>query len=324
MKRTVLLLSILLLATLISGWVNLAEAQQAGKVYRIGILYGRSGVRTSPRLEAFRQALRELGYIEGQNIVVEWLNRRIPNFAAELVKLKVDCIFTGGTGPTRAAKKATSTIPIVMGNVGDAVGRGLVASLAKPGGNITGLTTRSPDLAGKRLELLKATFPEVSRVAALWDPSKLGNDVHFKETEVAARALGVQLQSLEVRRPYNFETAIRAAGKERAEALYVFGAGMRRHRARIVELAANNRLPGMYSDYRFVTAGGLMSYAPNRVDLYRRAATYVDKILKGAKPADLPVERPSKWELLINLKTAKALGLTIPPEVLFRADKVIK
>ena len=174
------------------------------------------------------------------------------------------------------------------------------------------------------MELLKATFPEVSRVAALWDPSKLGNEVHFKETEVAARALGVQLQSLEVRRPYNFENAIRVAGKERAEALYVFGAGIRRHRARIVELAANNRLPGMYSDHRFVSAGGLMSYAPNRVDLYRRAATYVDKILKGAKPANLPVERPSKWELIINLKAAKQIGLTIPPQVLFRADKVIR
>ena len=309
----------LLTAALLST-VPFAEAQQTNKVYRIGILCTRCD-RTSPRLEAFRQALRELGYVEGQNLVIEYRNRKK---AAELVKLKVDCIFTGGTGPTRAAKKATSTIPIVMGNVGDAVGRGLVASLAKPGGNITGLTTRSPELAGKRLELLKATFPEVSRVAALWDPSKLGNDVHFKETEVAARALGVQLQSLEVRRPYNFETAIRAAGKERAEALYVFGAGMRRHRARIVELAANNRLPGMYSDHRFVSAGGLMSYAPNRVDQYRRAATYVDKILKGAKPADLPVERPTKFELLINLKTAKALGLTIPPEVLFRADKVIK
>ncbi len=316
--RTIELISTLVLG-LFAGPLPV-EAQQGTKVYRIGILSA-SYVRTSPRLEAFRQALRELGYVEGQNLVIEYRDRKK---AAELVKLKVDCIFSGGTGPTRAAKKATSTIPIVMGNVGDAVGRGLVASLAKPGGNITGLTTRSPELAGKRLELLKATFPEISRVAALWDPSKLGNDVHFKETEVAARALGVQLQSLEVRRPYNFETAIRAAGEERAEALYVFGAGMRRHRARIVELAANNRLPGMYSDHRFVSAGGLMSYAPNRVDLYRRAATYVDKILKGAKPADLPVERPSKWELLINLKTAKQLGITIPPSVLYQATKVIK
>ncbi len=307
----------LLTAALLST-VPLAEAQQTNKVYRIGILCARCD-RTSPRHIAFRQRLRELGYVEGQNLVIEYRKK-----AAELVKLKVDCIFSGGTGSTRRAKKATSTIPIVMGNVGDAVGRGLVASLAKPGGNITGLTTRSPELAGKRLELLKATFPEVSRVAVLWDPSRLGNDAHFKETEVAARALGVQLQSLEVRRPYDFENAIRAASKERAEALYVFGAGMRRHRARIVELAANNRLPGTYSDTRFVTAGGLMSYAPNRVDLYRRAAFYVDRILKGAKPADLPVERPSKWELRINLKTAKKIGVTIPPSVLYRADKVIK
>jgi len=211
-----------------------------------------------------------------------------------------------------------------MGNVGDPVGRGIIASLARPGGNITGLTSSNPDLAGKRMEFLKETFPHISRVAVIWDPSRLGNDIIFKETEVAARALGVQLQSLGVRRPYNFENAFRAAVKERAEGLIVTGAGMRKHRARIVELAANNRLPGMYSDLQFVTAGGLMAYATNRLDLYRRAATYVDKILKGANPGDLPVERPIKFELLVNLKAAKQLDVTIPPEVLYRADKVIK
>ncbi len=322
MKRTALNLSTLLFATVILAWVNLAEAQQPGKVYRIGYL------SSQYYQEAFRQGLRELGYIEGKNIVIEWRfakgKKSFHKLAAELVKLKVDIIFSGGTIGTRAAKKATRTIPIVMGNVGDPVGRGLIASLARPGGNITGLTSSNSDLAGKRLELLKEAFPKVTRVAVLWDSSRRGNDSHYKGTEAAAGAMGVQLQSVEVRPPYDFENAFRAAVKGRAEGLIVMGAGMRRHRARIVELAANNRLPGMYSNLQHVTAGGLMSYAPNRVDLYRRAATYVDKILKGAKPADLPIERPTKFDFVINLKTAKQLGITIPPTVLYQATKVIK
>ncbi len=320
MLRTFGLISTIVLG-LLAGPLPI-EAQQGTKVYRIGYL------SSQYYQEAFRQGLRELGYIEGKNIVIEWRfakgKKSFHKFAAELVKLKVDCIFSGGTVGTRAAKKATRTIPIVMGNVGDPVGRGLIASLARPGGNITGLTSSNSDLAGKRLELLKEAFPKVTRVAVLWDSSRRGNDSHYKGTEAAAGAMGVQLQSVEVRPPYDFENAFRAAVKGRAEALIVTGAGMRRHRARIVELAANKSLPGMYSNLQHVTAGGLMTYAANRVDLYRRAATYVDKILKGRKPADLPVERPIKFEFAINLKTAKALGLTIPPEVLYRATKVIK
>ncbi len=325
--RTIAVISILVLG-LFAGLLP-AEAQQAGKVHRIGYLSNRDGRSNPSYLKAFLQGLRELGYIEGKNIVIEWRfakgkRKSFHKLAAELVKLKVDCIFTGGTAGTRAAKKATRTIPIVMGNVGDPVGRGLVASLARPGGNITGLTSSNVDLAGKRLELLKEAFPQVTRVAVLWDSSRRGNDSHYKGTEAAAGALGVQLQSVEVRPPYDFENAFRAAVKGRAEGLIVMGSGMRKHRARIVELAANKSLPGMYSNLQHVTAGGLMSYAVNRVDLYRRAATYVDKILKGRKPADLLVERPIKFEFAINLKTAKALGLTIPPEVLYRATKVIK
>ena len=319
--RTIGLISVLAFGLLAAPLP--VEAQQAGKVHRIGYLSSRY------YQEAFRQGLRELGYIEGKNLVIEWRfvdgkRKRRGKLAAELVKLKVDCIFSGGTAGTRAAKKATRTIPIVMGNVGDPVGRGLVASLARPGGNITGLTSSNPDLAGKRLELLREAFPHISRVAVIWDPSRYRTDALIKQTENAARALGVKLQPVEVERPYDFENAFRAAVKGRAEGLIVMGAGMRRHRARIVELAANNRLPGMYSNLQHVTAGGLMSYAPNRVDLYRRAATYVDKILKGAKPADLPIERPTKFDFVINLKTAKQLGITIPPTVLYQATKVIK
>ncbi len=304
-----------------------AEAQQGNKVYRIGYLSSRGESR--PYAKAFRQGLRELGYIEGQNIVIEGRfggRKRLPGLAAELVKLKVDCILSGTSSATRAAKKATRTIPIVMGSVGDPVGQGFVASLARPGGNITGLTLINPELAGKRLEFLKEAFPHISRVALLWDLSMPGNDAHVKQTENAARALGVKLQSLEVRWPYDFEKAFRAAVNWRAEGLIVMGRGMGRRQTlqQVAELAAKHRLPAMYSLQRYVFAGGLMSYATNRLDLYRRAATYVDKILKGAKPGDLPVERPTKFELIINLKAAKQIGVTIPPEVLFRADKVIK
>ncbi len=322
--RTIGLISTLVLG-LLAGPLP-AEAQQGNKVYRIGYLTVRHARHPFPK--AFRQGLRELGYIEGQNIVIEWRFaeevENLPGLAAELVKLKVDCILAGTTIVTRAAKKATRTIPIVMGSVGDPVGKGLVASLARPGGNITGLASSNPDLAGKRLEFLKEAFPHISRVAHLWDPSPLGNDLYVKLTENAARALGVKLQSLEVRWPYDFEKAFRAAVNWRAEGLIVTGRGMGDTSQAYVELAAKHRLPAMYSRKRSMSAGGLMSYTPNRLELFRRAATYVHKILKGANPGNLPVERPTKFELIINLKTAKQIGVTIQPKVLYQATKVIK
>ena len=321
--RTIGLISTLVLG-LLAGPLP-TEAQKAGKVHRIGYLSSRY------YQEAFRQGLRELGYIEGKNLVIEWRfvdgkRKRRGKLAAELVKLKVDCILSATTAATRAAKKATRTIPIVMGSGDDPVGQGFVASLVRPGGNITGLTSITSALAGKRLEFLKEAFPHISRVAVLWDPSRGGSEVNFKQTEIAARALGGKLESLEVQRPYDLEKAFRAAVNWRAEGLIVMGRGIggRRRRAQLAELAAKHRLPAMYSLQRYVVAGGLMSYAPNRHDLYRRAATYVDKILKGANPGDLPVERPTKFDLLINLKAAKQLDVTISPEMLYRATKVIK
>ena len=305
-----------------------AHAQQPKKVYRIGYLKNN---RIGRNEEAFREGLRKLGYVEGQNIVIEWRPAkgkldRLPELAAELVRLKVDCIVAIGLGPTGAAKRATSTIPIVMGNAsGDPVQHGLVASLARPGGNVTGVISVSSDLAGKRLEVLKETLPKVSRVAILWIPTSPSAAYHVRETEVAARKLGVQLQSLEVRRADDIEKAFRAAGKWSADALIIVVAagGMSRHRKRILDLAVETRLPVM-SGAPWVRRGALMSYATDSRELRRRAATYVDKILKGAKPADLPIEQPTKFDLVINLKTAKALGLTIPPAVLLQATKVIK
>ncbi len=326
--RTIVLFVILTLGPL-AGPLR-TEAQQAGKVYRIGYLTARHGPEGHrPYPKAFRQGLRELGYIEGQNIVIEWRfargeRKRLPGLADELVKLQVDCILSATAASTRAAKEATRTIPIVMGAIGDPVGNGFVASLVRPGGNITGMSSLNPALAGKRLEFLKEAFPRISRFAVLWDPSRRG--VNFKQTENAARALGVKIQSVEVQRPYDLEKAFRAAVNWRAEGLIVVGAGMggRRRAQKLAELAAKHRLPAIYTHRRFVSAGGLMSYAPNRHELYRRAATFVDKILKGANPGDLPVERATKFELLINLKAAKQLDVTIQPEVLYRADKVIK
>jgi len=329
--RTIGLISTLVLGLLAAPLP--AEAQQGTKVYRIGYLSTRHGSRleSRPYPKAFRQGLRELGYIEGQNIVIEWRfakgeRKRLPGLAAELVTLKVDSILTATSASTRAAKKATRTIPIVMGNGDDPVRHGFVVSLVRPGGNITGLTSLSSALAGKRLEFLKEAFPHISRVGVLWDPSRGGSEVNFKQTENAARALGVKLESLEVQRPYDLEEAFRVAVNWRADGLIVMGRGIggRRRRAQLAELAAKHRLPAMYSAKRFVSDGGLMSYAPNPSDLYRRAATYVDKILKGANPGDLPVERPTKFELVINLKAAKQLDVTISPEVLYQADKVIK
>ena len=303
------------------------EAQPAEKIYRIGTLSSVTPSMEAARYEALRQGLRELGYVEGQNIVIESRyaeerRERLPGLAAELVRLKVDLILTGGDQSIRAARQATQTIPIVVALAGDLVGPGYVASLARPGGNITGLTTLTPESAGKRLELLKTSFPKVSRVAFLWDPTNAAHVPWRRESEVAAQALGVHLLSLEVRRPEDLGTAFRAALRGRADAVMA-GGGMPRP-SRIVEFAAENRLPAVYAAEHYMTLGGLMFYGPSQGDMYRRAATFVDKILKGAKPAELPVEQPTKFELVINLKTAKALGLTLPPSVLGRADQIIE
>jgi putative ABC transport system substrate-binding protein len=282
------------------------------------------------RVEAFRQGLRELGYIDGKNIVVEWRYAdgkldRVPELASELVRLKVDIIVTGGAQASRAAKEATNTIPIVLARETDPVGTGLVASLARPGGNITGLAAIGPQLAGKRLELLKEIIPKLSRVAVFGNATNPGNAEVLRETEDAARALGLKLQYLEVQSPDDIEGAFQAATKGRAGALITLGNPVIfRHRKRVAELAAKSRLPATYSQMQLADVGGLLVYGPQDEDMYRRSARYIDKILKGTKPADLPVEQPIKFELIINLKTAKQIGLTIPPNVLARADKVIK
>jgi putative ABC transport system substrate-binding protein len=308
-----------------------AEAQQAGKVPRIGYLSAGSPSGVPHLLEAFRQGLRELGWVEGQNIVIDYRYAegrfdRLPDLAAELVRLKVDVIVAAATATSVAAKNATSTIPIVMIGVYDPVERGLVASLARPGGKITGLTFYTgPELVGKYLELLKEVVPKVSRVAVLWNPANPGHAAVLKEAEGAARALGVRLQTLEARVPQEIDSAFEAMIRERADALLVLPDPMPvTHRARIADLAAKTRLPTMFGYREHVDASGLMSYGVSLPDLWRRSATYVDKILKGAKPADLPVEQPTKFELVINLKTAKALGLTIPPSIRIRADQVIE
>ena len=317
----------LLLAPLAAG------AEQPGKVFRIGIL-GNVPL-TSPegaRLwGAFIQGLRELGYVEGQNITImhrssEGRYERLPDLAAELVRLKVDVIVAPAAQNPVAAKQATRTIPIVMTSHPDPVASGLVASLARPGGNVTGLSARAgPEIVGKQLELLKEAVSEVSRVAVLGNPGNQAYPLLLGEAKVAARSLRVQLQHLEVREPDGFDRAFAAMTRERAGALLVQADGMfLLHRTRIAVLAAKSRLPAMYQLREHVEAGGLMSYGASLPDLFRRAATYVDKILKGAKPADLPVEQPTRFELVINLKTAKVLGLTIPQSVLIQADQVIE
>ncbi|MGH7772698.1 MAG: ABC transporter substrate-binding protein, partial [Candidatus Binatia bacterium] len=296
---------------------------------RIGYLSaGPSG--PSPNIEGFREGLRALGYVEGQNIAIEYRyaagrDDRLADLAAELVRLKVDLIVTDSSPAARAAQKATKTIPIVMAASGDPIGTGLIASLSRPGGNITGLTHLSPELSGKRLELLKEVVPKASRVAILWNAANPDKVSDFRETEAAARALRVQLQSLEVRGAEDFDKAFAAATSGRAHALITLSDPLTGSRGRrILDFALKNRLPAMYGERGFVDAGGLMSYGHIPADLHRRAATFVDKILKGTKPADLPVEQPVKFEFVINLKTAKQIGLTIPPNVLVRADKVIK
>ena len=309
-----------------------AKAQQAAKIPRIGWLANNPA--GSPHLlEAFLQGLRDLGYVEGRNVVIEYRDaegklERLPALAAELVALKVDVIVAAGPPAALAAKQATRTLPIVFASSGDPVTSGLVTSLARPGGNVTGLSAVAPELVGKCLEQLKQAVPGVSRVAVLWQPGGLGERTDkyiLKEAEVAARALGVRLQFVEARGPADFDRAFSDMTRARAGALTVLSTPMFvSERRRLVDLAAKNRLPAVYPWREFVDAGGLMSYGPNLADMFRRAATYVDKILKGAKPADLPVEQPTKFELVINLKTAKALGLTIPASVLARADEVIQ
>jgi len=318
--------SILVVVVLLAVAV-VAESQQPKKVPRIGY---QSAGSSGGREEAFRQGLRELGYVEGQNFVIEWRfaegkPNQVPRNAAELVRLKVDVLVTGGSTDTRAAKGVTSTIPIVMTNESNPVGTGIVASLAQPGGNITGLATLSAELIGKRLELLKETVPRLSHVVALRGPGPQQSAVTQKEAEVAARSLGLHLQFQEVKQPDDLNRAFEAITKARTGALMVRGGPFgSAHRKRIVEFAVKSRLPAIYYQQVFVEDGGLMSYDANSNDLARRAATYVDKILKGAKPAELPVEQPTKFDLVINLKAAKQIGMTIPPNVLARADKVIK
>ena len=324
-KRLAWLAALILLVS-----ATLVEAQQPTKIPLIGFLSG-SFPSTSPaRREAFRQGLRELGYVEGKNIVIEQRYAdgkfdRLPALAAELVRLKVDIIVTAGPQSTRPAKQATSTIPIVMALDPDPVGNGFVASLARPGGNITGLSSLAPEISGKQLELLKEIVPRLSRVAVFGTSINSGNAQTLREVELTAKAFGVKLQYLDVLSPKDIETAFRAASKGRADAVLMLpGSVLVLQRAQLADLAAKNRLPAIYPQPDYTEAGGLVYYGANTADLFRRAATYVDKILKGAKPADLPVEQPTKFEFIINLKAAKQIGLTIPPNVLARADKVIK
>ena len=307
-----------------------ASAQQPARIHRIGILSPSSGSVFSARDEAFRQRLRQLGYVEGKNIVIEYRygegkRERLPDLVAELVQLKVDVIVTTSAGTTLAAKKASATIPIVFAAAADPVGTGLVSSLARPGGNITGLSLMAPDLDGKRLELLKEAFPKVARVAFLWESGGPRENRPLTEMEAAAKALGLKLLSLPVRSLDDLESAFARAKGNGAQALITTsGPLINTQQRRVLDFAAKNRLPAIYHYSEFVEAGGLMSYAPDNTDGWRRAADLVDKILKGAKPGDLPVEQPKKFEFLVNLNAAKQIGLTIPPNVLARADKVIR
>ena len=329
MIRGVALVAVLAVSLLAAP--RAAAAQQAGKMPRIGFLSVTSPSDRPPLLEAFRQRLRELGWVEGRNIVIDYRYAedrvdRLPDLAAELVGVKVDVIVSMGTQGVTAAKNATETIPIVMIAVRDPVGTGLIASLVRPGGNVTGVSGYAGlEIVAKQLVLLKETVPKIRRVAILSNPTNAYHQLAIREVNVRARSLGVQLQSLQVRSPNEFDGAFAAMAKERVGALLVLSdAVLNSHRARLADLAARSRLPAAYGVRESVEAGGLMSYGPSFLDLFRRAATYVDKILKGTRPGDLPVEQPTKFELVINLKTAKALGLTIPPSLLLRADQVIE
>jgi len=308
-----------------------AEAQQPKKIARIGYFFASTPAATTYNIEAFRQGMRELGHVEGKTFVLELRYgegraERFPEIARELVGLKLDMIVAATDVVIAAVKRETQTIPIIMASSNDPVATGLVASLARPGGNVTGLSIISPELSGKRLELAGEVVTGLSRVAFLWNPDVRGGVLDYNQTDAAARSLGLQLQSVEVSRSEDLDRALSAITKERAQALIVppsnpvaFG-----NRDRIASFAQKNKLPSVYAQREYVDAGGLMSYGPSIPDMHRRAATYVDKILKGTKPADLPVEQPRKFELVINLKTAKQIGLTIPQSILFRADKMIK
>jgi putative ABC transport system substrate-binding protein len=306
------------------------EAQQTGKVPRVGFLDPTSRAVSKARIEALRQGLGKLGYTDGKNIEVDYRfaegkSERLNDLASELVRLNVDIIVTRAIPGAVAAKQATATIPIVFVGVADALGAGLVTSLGHPGGNITGLTSLAPELSGKRLELLKETFPKVSRVVVLRNPSNSGDSIIWKDTEEAAQALGLQLQSLEARSAKDLDNAFESATRMDGQALITLPDPLlQSHRKQIVAFAAKSHLPGIYTDPEFVDAGGLMSYAANPLEFYARAASYVDRILKGTKPGDLPVEQPTKFDLVISLKAAKQIGVTIPPNVLARADRVIR
>jgi putative ABC transport system substrate-binding protein len=323
------MISCWLLATFLMTTAS-ATAQQSTNVPRIGYLSAPSLSASAARIEAFRQGLRELGYVEGKNIVIEWRSaegksNRLPALAAELVRHKSDLIVTGGGAATRAAKEATATIPIVTAQDPDPVGNGFVASLARPGGNITGLSTYAPELSGKRLEILKEVVPKLSHVAVLGTSTYPSYAQVLREIEPTGKALGVKLQSLDVLDSKDIEIAFRAAKTGRADGVLTLNSPvLSSERRQLVTLAVKNHLPVIYHQGRFVEEGGFIYYGVNLLDLDRRSAAYVDKILKGRKPADLPVEQPTKFELIINLKTANQIGLTIPPNVLARADKVIR
>ena len=325
-RRAVILLAFAFLAVPLA-----AEAQQSGKVYRIGVLEAVGMAENSENLSAFRQGLRELGYVEGQNFIIEYRStdgraERFPDLASELVRLAVDVIVTRGTPAALAARQATGTVPIVMASSGDPAAEGVVASLARPGGTVTGFHLMAPpDLAGRRLQLLKEMVPGLSRVGILWNPVSHYSPLLIRETAKAASAMGVQLHSFEVRQPEDFERTFEAAALSQIDALITVEDYLTvAHRTRIVEFAAMSRLPSMHGLREFVDAGGLVAYGSDRRDLFRRSASYVHRIFTGANPADLPVEEPTRFELIINLKTAKALGLTVPPSLLRRADRVIE
>ena len=321
-------LSVIALVLVMAG--AMVQAQQPKKVPRIVFLSVQPRSILSARFDAFRQGLRELGYAEGKNIVIDYLDSegsqdRLPAVVAEIVRRQTDVIVTGGSQATRAAKEGTSTIPIVMAQDNDPLGAGFVASLARPGGNVTGLANLTAELSGKQVELLKEILPKLSRLAVFSDRTEPGNPRSLQETEVAAKGFGVQLFYMDVQAAKDIEPAFRAANSKRAEALMVLPSpAMNQRRKQIVGLAAKSRLPAIYPRAEYVEDGGLMMYGVNTNDLFRRAAIFVDKILKGAKPADLPVEQPIKFDLLFNLKAAKQIGFTIPPNVLARATKVIK
>ena len=324
------LIPLLIVCLAIAGFSDAAGAQQPKKVPRVGYLAAVSASADAPRLEAFRQGLRDLGYIEGQNIVIEYRHEgrsfeRLPELAAELIRLKIDVLVAVTTNAALAAKKTTETIPIVFMGITDPVSAGLVESLARPGGNSTGITNMAAILTGKRLELLKETIPKVSRVAVLWDPQAPGSTPQWKESQLPARDLGLQLYSMEVSSADQYEPAFKEAIKARNHAVWVTLNPLANSNQKLVaELAINNRLPSICARGDYAENGCLMAYGPGYSTEGRDGARYVDKILKGAKPGDIPVEQPMKFELAINLKTAKQIGLTIPPNVLARADKVIK